>query len=67
MPGRCELPAAMGLRFGAAVGEGTKIWHQAQLLPGAVLGRYCTVGKGAFLSRTARVGGLVTGVVVAAA
>lgn len=44
---------------GAAVGEGTKIWHQAQLLPGAVLGRNCTVGKGAFLSRTARVGDLV--------
>ena len=40
----------------AAVGEGTKIWHEAQLMPGARVGRDCTLGKGAFLSGTARLG-----------
>ena len=44
---------------GAEVGEDSKVWHQAQLLPGASLGRECTVGKGAFLSSTAAVGDLV--------
>jgi hypothetical protein len=44
---------------GAEVGEDSKIWHQAQLLAGASLGRECTVGKGAFLSSTATVGALV--------
>ena len=44
---------------GAEVGEDSKVWHQAQLLAGASLGRECTVGKGAFLSSTASVGDLV--------
>ena len=44
---------------GAQVGADTKVWHQAQLLAGATLGRECTVGKGAFLSSTATVGDLV--------
>lgn len=44
---------------GAEVGEDSKVWHQAQLLAGASLGRECTVGKGAFLSSTAVVGDLV--------
>jgi UDP-2-acetamido-3-amino-2,3-dideoxy-glucuronate N-acetyltransferase len=44
---------------GAEVGEDSKVWHQAQLLPGASIGRECTVGKGAFLSSTASVGDLV--------
>ena len=44
---------------GAQVGEDSKVWHQAQLLPGASLGQGCTVGKGAFLSSTAAVGALV--------
>jgi UDP-2-acetamido-3-amino-2,3-dideoxy-glucuronate N-acetyltransferase len=44
---------------GAAVGEGSKVWHQAQLLPGATVGRDCTIGKGAFLSGTAVLGDLV--------
>ena len=39
-----------------AVGDGTKVWHQAQLMPGARVGRDCTLGKGAFLSGTAKLG-----------
>ncbi|MDX6374452.1 MAG: hypothetical protein QOD98_3440 [Nocardioidaceae bacterium] len=41
------------------MGDDTKVWHQAQLLAGAWLGRECIVGKGAFLSSTASVGALV--------
>jgi acetyltransferase-like isoleucine patch superfamily enzyme len=44
---------------GARVGEGSKVWHQAQLMPGAVVGADCTIGKGAFLSSTAVLGRLV--------
>ncbi|MEP7020149.1 MAG: acyltransferase [Pseudonocardiales bacterium] len=44
---------------GAEVGAGSNVWHQAQLMAGATLGRDCTVGKGAFLSSTAAVGDLV--------
>lgn len=44
---------------GAVLGEGTKVWHQAQLMPGARVGRDCTLGKGAFLSSTAVLGDLV--------
>lgn len=44
---------------GAVVGEGTKVWHQAQLMDGATVGRDCTIGKGAFLSGTAVLGDLV--------
>jgi UDP-2-acetamido-3-amino-2,3-dideoxy-glucuronate N-acetyltransferase len=40
----------------ATVGDGTKVWHQAQLMPGARVGRECTLGKGAFLSGTAVLG-----------
>lgn len=43
----------------AAVGEGTKVWHQAQLMPGARVGRECTLGKGSFVSATAVIGDLV--------
>ena len=34
---------------GATVGSGTKVWHQAQVLPGAIVGRDCTLGKGSFI------------------
>lgn len=44
---------------GATVGDGTSIWHQAQLMAGAITGRECTIGKGAFLSGTATIGNLV--------
>lgn len=44
---------------GARVGEGSKVWHQAQLMPGAVVGRECTIGKGAFIGVGAVVGDLV--------
>jgi acetyltransferase-like isoleucine patch superfamily enzyme len=41
---------------GAHVGKGSKVWHQAQLMPGAVVGAECTVGKGAFIGAGALLG-----------
>lgn len=40
----------------ATVGEGTKIWHQAQVREGAVIGRGCIVGKGAYVDKDVHVG-----------
>ena len=40
----------------AAVGEGTMVWHQAQLMPDVTVGAGCTIGKGAFLGTGTRVG-----------
>ncbi|GAA1613290.1 acyltransferase [Actinoplanes couchii] len=33
----------------AVLGDGTRIWHLAQVREGAVLGRDCTVGRGAYI------------------
>jgi UDP-2-acetamido-3-amino-2,3-dideoxy-glucuronate N-acetyltransferase len=41
------------------IGAGTRIWHQAQVLDGAVIGEDCTLGKGAFVGAGARIGRLV--------
>jgi acetyltransferase-like isoleucine patch superfamily enzyme len=40
----------------ATVGEGTKIWHQAQVREGAVVGKKCVVGKGAYVDKDVRIG-----------
>jgi UDP-2-acetamido-3-amino-2,3-dideoxy-glucuronate N-acetyltransferase len=34
---------------GVVIGEGSRIWHHAQVREGARLGRNCVVGKGAFV------------------
>ena len=41
---------------GAAVGKGTRIWHFAHVMPGAVIGRDCVIGQGVFIAATARIG-----------
>ncbi|GAA4165572.1 acyltransferase [Gryllotalpicola daejeonensis] len=40
----------------AAIGEGTKIWHLAQVREGAVLGENCIVGRGAYIGSGVRLG-----------
>jgi acetyltransferase-like isoleucine patch superfamily enzyme len=40
----------------AAVGAGTRIWHQAQVREGAVIGRQCIIGKGAYVDKDVRIG-----------
>jgi acetyltransferase-like isoleucine patch superfamily enzyme len=40
----------------ASIGDGSKIWHQAQVREGAVLGKGCIVGKGAYVDKDVRIG-----------
>lgn len=43
----------------AAIGAGTRIWHQAQVREGAVLGEECTVGKSAYIDHNVQIGSRV--------
>ena len=40
----------------AQIGEGTSVWHLAQIREGAVIGRNCTIGRGAYVGTRVRVG-----------
>ena len=40
----------------ARIGSGTRIWHEAQVREGAVLGVDCNVGKGVYIDREVIVG-----------
>lgn len=40
----------------ADLGEGTKVWHLAQVREQAVLGRNCIVGRGAYIGTGVRIG-----------
>lgn len=40
----------------AQVGDGTWIWHQAQVREGAQVGRYCILGKGVYVDCNVHIG-----------
>ena len=40
----------------ASLGEGTSVWHLAQVREGAVLGANCIVGRGAYVGTGVRMG-----------
>ena len=40
----------------ATIGDKTRIWHEAQVREGAVIGRDCILGKGVYVDRDVRVG-----------
>lgn len=40
----------------ARLGDGTMIWHQAQVREGAYLGRHCIVGKGVYVDAGVKIG-----------
>ena len=40
----------------AKLGEGTKVWHQAQVREGAVIGRHCIIGKGVYVDKDVHIG-----------
>src|SRR6476619_6322512 len=40
----------------AVLGEGTSVWHLAQVREGAVLGKGCIVGRGAYVGTGVRMG-----------
>ena len=41
---------------GASIGAGTRIWHQAQVREGVVIGRQCILGKGSYVDKDVRIG-----------
>lgn len=41
---------------GAAVGEGTKIWHFCHIQEGAVIGNYCSLGQNVNIGKNVRLG-----------
>jgi UDP-2-acetamido-3-amino-2,3-dideoxy-glucuronate N-acetyltransferase len=40
----------------ATIGEGTRIWHEAQVRDGAVVGKQCILGKGVYVDKDVRIG-----------
>ena len=40
----------------ATLGDGTKVWHQAQVREGAVIGRHCIIGKGVYVDKDVHIG-----------
>lgn len=40
----------------ATVGKGSRIWHQAQVREGAVIGKQCILGKGTYVDKDVRIG-----------
>lgn len=40
----------------ASIGPGTRVWHQAQVREGAVVGADCVLGKGVYVDRDVRIG-----------
>lgn len=40
----------------AKIGEGTSVWHQSQIRPGAVIGENCIFGKGVYIDNDVHIG-----------
>lgn len=40
----------------AQIGDGSKVWHQGQIRPGAKIGRNCILGKGVFIDADVQIG-----------
>lgn len=43
----------------AAIGDGTRIWHHAQIREGVYIGRHCVIGKGVYIDAHVRIGDYV--------
>ena len=41
---------------GAAIGEGTRVWHWVHVCSGAVIGRRCSLGQNVFVGNRVRIG-----------
>lgn len=51
-----SIAASADVSGQAVLGEGTKIWHLAQVRENAVLGDNCIVGRGAYIGTGVRIG-----------
>lgn len=41
---------------GATIGEGTKVWHFSHIMPGAIIGKNCSLGQNVFVANGVRLG-----------
>lgn len=41
---------------GATLGAGTRVWHFAHVMPGAVIGERCSLGQNVFVANNVRIG-----------
>lgn len=41
---------------GASIGDGTKIWHYSHVMPGAVIGKHCSLGQNVFVANRVKIG-----------
>jgi acetyltransferase-like isoleucine patch superfamily enzyme len=44
----------------ARIGEGTRIWRNVHVMPGAVIGKNCNIGEGCYIENHVRIGNNVT-------
>jgi UDP-2-acetamido-3-amino-2,3-dideoxy-glucuronate N-acetyltransferase len=44
------------IEAGVSLGDGTHVWHHAQVREGAVIGRDCSLGKNVFVDQGVRIG-----------
>ena len=44
----------------AQVGDGTRVWANANILDGAIIGEHCNIGDGCYVERGAVIGNYVT-------
>ncbi|NLT73717.1 MAG: N-acetyltransferase [Chloroflexi bacterium] len=51
-----EVHSSADVSPDATVGEGTRIWHQAQVCSGARVGPGCTLGKGVYIDSNVSIG-----------
>jgi acetyltransferase-like isoleucine patch superfamily enzyme len=43
-----------------SIGEGTRIWRNVHIMPGAVIGKDCNIGEGCYIENHVRIGNGVT-------
>ncbi|MFE6023498.1 phosphopantetheine-binding protein [Streptomyces sp. NPDC056441] len=58
-PPSLPSPGSGWLDDGARAGQGTRLWHQAQITDGAIVGADCTLGKGCFVGAGSTIGNRV--------
>lgn len=44
----------------ARIGEGTRIWRNVHVMPGAIIGKNCNIGEGCYIENNVRIGDGVT-------
>jgi UDP-2-acetamido-3-amino-2,3-dideoxy-glucuronate N-acetyltransferase len=54
-PGYFAHPTAT-IDEGCTIGEGSSIWHYSHVMPGAVIGRGCSLGQNVFVARGVTIG-----------